>query len=319
MNNWTKKLLKWILLAIATVVVLIILFVAIVYTVNAVASKSEQKNIQHYGQTVMVDGKRMNVLIQGTGEQTIVLLPGFGTASPVLDFKPLIDQLTPNYRIVVVEPFGYGWSDVTDKPRAVDQITSEIHDALSQLNINNYVLMGHSIAGIYGLDYVNKYPHEVTAFAGIDTSVPTQPVEAMDTQTISLLEKSGFYRLLVNMNPAQIMTPPDVNEETKQQIKMITLHNMMNADIQSEAALLPANFNAVQRLQFPANLPVIFFLVKNDPEIQNWIPLHEEQIKHSTHAKIVPLDGTHYLHYTQSKAMAEELTDFLSKGHSEHR
>ncbi len=311
MKKWTKKLLKWLLLAIATMVVLIVLFVATVYTVNAIASKSEQKEIQHYGQAVTVDGKRMNVLIQGTGKQTIVLLPGFGTASPALDFKPLIDQLAPDYRVVVVEPFGYGLSDVTDKSRTVDHITTEIHQALSQLKINKYVLMGHSIAGIYGLDYVNKYPNEVTAFAGVDTSVPNQPTAAMDTQTLSLLEKSGFYRLLVKMNPAQIMTP-DVNEQTKEQIKLITLQNMMNTDIQSEAALIPDNFKAVQERQFPANLPVIFFLVKNEAEIQDWIPLHEEQIKHSTHAKIVPLEGKHYLHYTQSRTIAEDLRSFLS-------
>ena len=34
--------------------------------------------------------------------------------------------------------------------------------------------MGHSISGIYGIDYVNKYPNEVSAFVGIDSSVPTQ-------------------------------------------------------------------------------------------------------------------------------------------------
>ncbi|WP_411350214.1 alpha/beta fold hydrolase [Paenibacillus sp. WLX2291] len=309
-----RKLLKFMLIAIATIALLIVIFVATVYTVNVVASNSEQKQIQPYGQTVMVDGKKMNVLIQGSGTQTIVLLPGFGTAAPALDFQPLIAQLSPYYRVVVVEPFGYGLSDVTDKPRTVEQITNEIHAALSQLKIRKYVLMGHSIAGIYGLDYVNKYPKEVIAFAGIDTSFPTQPTDVMDTQTLSLLQTSGFYRFIVKLNPAQIMTP-NVDESTKQQIKMITLKNMMNANIQSEAQLLPTNFKSVQSLQFPQNLPVIFFLVQNDPEIKDWIPQHEAQIQSSKYAKIVPLEGTHYLHYTQSKTIAADLRDFLNGIH----
>lgn len=165
-----KRLLKFMLKAIAVVVVLIVIFLGTVYTVNVFASKSEQSKIQPYGQSVAVDGKNMNVMIQGEGKETIVLIPGFGTASPALDFKPLIDQLSSHYKVVVVEPFGYGLSDVTDKPRTVDNITNEIHEALQQLKINKYILMGHSISGIYGLDYVNKYPNEVTAFAGIDTS-----------------------------------------------------------------------------------------------------------------------------------------------------
>ncbi len=305
-----KRLLKFMLKAIAVVVVLIVIFLGTVYTVNVFASKSEQSKIQPYGQSVAVDGKNMNVMIQGEGKETIVLIPGFGTASPALDFKPLIDQLSPHYKVVVVEPFGYGLSDVTDKPRTVDNITNEIHEALQQLKINKYILMGHSISGIYGLDYVNKYPNEVTAFAGIDTSFPTQPTEVMDTESISILKKSGFYRLLVKLNPSQIMTP-DVDEATKEQIKMITLKNMMNPDIVSEAQSLPTNFKAVQGLQFPKNLPVIFFLVKDDPDIKNWTTQHEEQIKNSLHGKIVLLDGTHYLHYTQSKVMADDLKSFM--------
>jgi len=305
-----KKVFKFVLKAVAVIVLLIIFSLATIYIVNVVASKSEQSKIQPYGQSVAVDGKNMNVMIQGEGKQTIVLLPGFGTASPALDFKPLIDQLSPHYKVIVVEPFGYGLSDVTDKPRTVDNITNEVHEALQQLKINKYILMGHSISGIYGLDYVNKYPNEVTAFAGIDTSFPTQPTEVMDTKSVSILQKSGFYRLLVKLNPAQIMTP-DVDEATKEQIKMITLKNLMNPDIVSEAQLLPTNFKAVQGLQFSKNLPVIFFLVKDDPDIKNWTTQHEEQIKNSLHGKIVLLDGTHYLHYTQSKVMADDLKSFI--------
>jgi len=46
--------------------------------------------------------------------------------------------------------------------------------------------MGHSISGVYGLEYVNCYENEVSAFAVIDSSVPSQadyedelPMESM--------------------------------------------------------------------------------------------------------------------------------------------
>lgn len=57
----------------------------------------------------------MNVLIQGQGTETVVLLPGFGTGTPALDFKPLVEELSPFYKVVVIEPFGYGLSDITEK------------------------------------------------------------------------------------------------------------------------------------------------------------------------------------------------------------
>ncbi len=55
--------------------------------------------MQSYGQHVSVDGKQMNVSIQGQGEETVVILSGFGTAAPALDFKPLIAELSPYYKV----------------------------------------------------------------------------------------------------------------------------------------------------------------------------------------------------------------------------
>lgn len=53
------------------------------------------------------------------------------------------------------------------------------------------MLMGHSISGLYGLDYVNKYPDEVSAFVGLDSSVPTISEKKIDSsiiRTIKLLK-----------------------------------------------------------------------------------------------------------------------------------
>lgn len=78
-----------------------------------------------------------------------MILPGYETAVPALDFKPLISELTPYYKVVVVKPFGYGLSDQTEKERSTANIVSEIHEALQSLHIDRYILMGHSISGIY--------------------------------------------------------------------------------------------------------------------------------------------------------------------------
>ncbi|MET4563520.1 pimeloyl-ACP methyl ester carboxylesterase [Lysinibacillus parviboronicapiens] len=67
----------------------------------------------------------MNVLIQGQGEETVVLLPGLGTGTPALDFKPLVEELSPFYRVVVMEPFGYGLSDITEKERSTAHICDD--------------------------------------------------------------------------------------------------------------------------------------------------------------------------------------------------
>ncbi|HEY2491325.1 MAG TPA: alpha/beta hydrolase [Paenibacillus sp.] len=307
-----KKAFIIILKSLGAIAILIVLFLAIVFIVNIACNKSEQGKIEPYGQSVTVDGKNMNVLIQGKGEETVVLLPGYGTAAPALDYKPLVEELSPFYKVVVIEPFGYGLSDVSEKERSVDNMVSEIHEALQQLNINRYTLMAHSISGIYGLDYVNKYENEVSAFVGIDSSVPTQggTDDPFPTETYKLLKKSGFFRLLMKLTPDQLVTPT-VDDETREQIRMLTLKNTFNPNILSEGENFGPNFKAAENLTFPKNLPVIFFLQANDTETEGWIPLHEEQVKNSVHGKVMTFEGGHYLHHTRSKEIVENFRAYM--------
>ncbi|SFM09473.1 Pimeloyl-ACP methyl ester carboxylesterase [Paenibacillus sp. 1_12] len=309
-----KKLLVFMLKSIGALVAAIGLFIAIVFIADIISSKSEQGKIIPYGQSVLVDGKNMNVTIQGKGEETVVLLPGFGTAAPALDYKPLVDELSPFYRVVVIEPFGYGLSDVTEKERTVDNMVSEIHESLQRLHIDRYILMAHSISGIYGLDYVNKYENEVSAFVGIDSSVPTQggTDDPFPAETYKLLKKSGFSRLLMKLTTDQLITPT-VDDQTREQIRILTLKNMFNPNILSEGEHFISNFKAAVKLTFPTNLPVIFFLQANDTETEGWIPLHEEQIKNSVHGKVMTFEGGHYLHHTRSKEIEENFREFMNE------
>ncbi|MCL4097300.1 putative aminoacrylate hydrolase RutD [Bacillus altitudinis] len=307
-----KKLLKIMLIALCTILTVLVVFVASVYVVNLISNEREQGKIEAYGQKVLVDGKQMNVLIQGDGKETIVLLPGYGTASPVLDFKPLVKELSPYYRVVVIEPFGYGLSDDTDKVRTSQNIVDEIHECLQKLNIKKYTLMGHSIAGIYGLEYVNQYEKEVQAFVGIDTSVPKQETDELPVSSLQLLHQSGFYRLIVKMNPEQLVMPK-VDDQTKAQIKMLTFRNFLDESQASEAENFRNNFKNAQRLHFPKKLPVAFYLAdQTEKETPNWKPMHEELLKNVDHGKIVTFKGGHYLHHTKSKEIADDVREFLS-------
>ena len=155
--------------------ILLILVAALLIWIvlNNVMTAYEQKKYPAIGQLVEVDGKNMHVYTKGDGENTIVLLSGLGTAAPVLDFEPLINEMSKNNKIVVVELFGYGWSDLTHKERTVENIVEEIRTALKESNIEGpYILMPHSISGIYSMYYANKYPDEVRAVIGIDPTLP---------------------------------------------------------------------------------------------------------------------------------------------------
>ncbi|MEC0092194.1 alpha/beta fold hydrolase [Paenibacillus macquariensis] len=309
------KPLAIILKSLGAIAIAIVLFLAIVFIVNVICNKSEQGKIESYGQSVTVDGKNMNVLIQGKGEETVVILPGFGTAAPALDFKPLVEELSPFYKVVVIEPFGYGLSDQTEKERSTENIVSEIHEALQSLHIDRYILMGHSISGIYGLDYVNKYENEVSAFVGLDSSVPTiseRKIESSELETVKLLKKSGFSRLVMKLGTDPLAALP-YDDKTKEQMRMLLHKNMYNPSQLNEIENMYSNFKASENVTFPKNIPVIFFIQANHPATDRWIPGHKEQIKDSVYGKVMLLEDGHYLYRTKAKEIVKNLRGFMNE------
>ena len=167
-SRWGRRSLRIIGIAALAVLVLVLVSTA----ANAILSKREKSRFTPYGERVSVQGGAMNVWRNGHAGPTMVLLSGLGTAAPALDFAPLIRQLGA-YNVIVVEGFGYGYSDMNARPRTVQNITAELHDVLSKLGAQKpYILVGHSIAGFYTLSYAHQYPTEVSAVVGIDPTVP---------------------------------------------------------------------------------------------------------------------------------------------------
>jgi pimeloyl-ACP methyl ester carboxylesterase len=102
-----------------------------------------------------------------------VLLSGYGTPSPAVDFAPLIRELDA-FDVIAVEGFGYGYSDLDVPDRTIENITSELHEVLAKLHVDEpVILVGHSAGGLYARYYANAYPDEVSAVIGIDPMAAT--------------------------------------------------------------------------------------------------------------------------------------------------
>jgi len=230
----------------------------------------------------------------------------------VIDFTQLTEELAKDYQVVVVEPFGYGQSEDTKKERSVENLTKEIHTALSTLGIKEYHLMGHSISGVYSLEYIKEYPDEVKSFIGIDSSLPAQG-DADNNQEgmVRFLGKSGLYRLLVNASPDLLNVPP-VSKEQQEQFKEISLKNIGSDATTHEGKSMAENFKKTEAINYPKNLPVLYFLASEsvDPDDQ-WVPIHEKMIKNSEHSEIKIYEGSHYLHHTKAKEIANDVKAFL--------
>lgn len=282
----------------------------------------EQKSYPALDKLVEVDGKNMHVYTKGEGPNTIVLLSGLGTVAPVLDFEPLIDEMSKRNKVVVVEPFGYGWSDLTDKDRTVESLVQELRTALIKSNIQGpYILMPHSISGVYSMYYANKYPEEIKAIIGIDPTLPNA-LEYFDESVptmpkyMSYIAPTGIARLALNLSPEDFLPLADEGTYSEKNLKMtkiLSAQKGYNKNVVNEANEINNNIKKTRNLTFPSDMPVMIFTT-NDKKVnekgKSNITFYQSELRNVSLHKIVPLEGHHYLHWTQYKEMSKYVNEF---------
>ena len=307
------------LLRIFAVVALIVVGLGLVSTAaNGLLERQERASITPYGERMEIAGGSVNVYRNGHPGQPIVLLSGLGTAAPALDFAPLIRELG-DYDVIVVEGFGYGYSDMSASERTNKNISTEVHEVLGKLDLGRpYVLAGHSIAGFYMLDYANRYPNEVAAVIGIDPTVPAAtsgpvelPLQGMGLER--MLSITGVARAVLAVAPA--LGEPDGTAHTpdeRERIRLMTSWNLGNQAVADETARIGNNAADLRGVGYPDELPVLTFISEaGSPAASAKAEALENLLKNVKHHETVPLDGGHYLHWTQAKTMAESIRTFL--------
>lgn len=276
------------------------------------------------GRMVTVNGRRMHVYSEGTGGRRLVLLSGLGTPSPLLDFKPLIEALRGDDTVIVVEGFGYGWSDRTGRLRTVASIVDETRSALILAGLEPpYVLVPHSISGLYALYHANRYPREVEAVVGIDISVLAQYDEVKfghADSRIDLLRNLGIVRVAAALFPSLAQIPESggaYSREDLGSIRMVTCWQALNRTVIDEINQVEGNVAAVRGFSFPDALPVLLFVgvqaaTEEEKEfLKRWLAWQRDAVRNSACSRVVVLDAGHYLHRTCARQMAEEIHGFL--------
>ena len=105
------------------VIRLILLFfisVLLAVIINGIIKVGEIKNGyegEYKNMYPTIDGKAMNLYVSGSGEKTILIMPGFGVGNPEVYYKPIVSILDDKYRVVVVDYLGYGFSSENKKDR----------------------------------------------------------------------------------------------------------------------------------------------------------------------------------------------------------
>lgn len=301
----------------AAIVLASLLTLVLVSTItNTALTASEKSALAPYGERVALAAGDINVVRNGGTGPVLVLLSGFGTAAPGIDFAPLIRELDA-FDVIVIEGFGYGYSDLDVPERTVENITGEIHEVLRSLDVREPVILaGHSIGGLYTHYYANAYPGEVSGIIGIDPMVATtSSLEVGVPSTIeATLNSIGLVRLANALAPALVQPPGTAfTAEERERFAPMANWTFGNASVAEEWARLGANSTTAAAKPLPAGIPVLEMIasasIASDP---GWLENHERELAGVTTHQLELLDGGHYLHWTQAPAMGRLIAEFVS-------
>lgn len=301
------------------VVLAVLLLICFVY--HKIRLSEEEKILRQIGNSVDVGGNAMNVYTEGEGDVTLVFMSGGGTCSPVLDFKSLYSLLSDRYRIAVVEKFGYGFSDVSDKDRNIDSILEDTRTALTAAGVDApYILCPHSMSGLEALYWAQKYPDEVTAVIGLDMAVP-QYYEEMKInipimRLASFAAQIGVTRFIPNISESDAVKYGTLSEEEKELYRAVFYRRTATVTMINECEAVKGNASIVASGGVP-QLPMLLFISDGSGgtgfDKDTWRSIPKEYISQVQGGEYVELDCPHYVHDHEYAKISEDMAEFIEK------
>ena len=310
-----KKIMK---VVIVLVVGLIVALVAI-YINHRIQLNKEEVLRTPLGELVEVNGHQMSVYVEGNGDKTIVFMSGGGTCSPILDFKSLYTTLSDSYKIVVVEKFGYGFSEVVDKDRSIDSVLEDTRTALEKAGIEGpYVLCPHSMSGIEALYWAGQYPEEVEAIIGLDMAVP----KAYEDYKINMpmlkisqfAARVGITRFLPGISESDAMKHGTLTDTEKEIYRAIFYEKTATTTMLNEVKWIKENAEIVQNNEVP-QVPMLLFVSNGSGTGWNeeeWRGYQGSFLENVENGRLVSLDCPHYVHDYEYELISEEIKEFLT-------
>lgn len=288
----------------------------VVISIHYIQLKREESLRMPLGQLVEVDGHNMSVYSEGNGEKTLVFLSGSETPSPILDFKSLYSLLSDEYKIVVVERFGYGFSDVVDSPRDIVTILSETRAALTKAGIEGpYVLCPHSLSGLEALYWAQQYPDEVEMIIGLDMAVPEALIDFKDEVLLntirSFFTRTGWIRFLPLIRDMDCVKYGTLTEEEKDIAHAMMYYNFLNKTVLNEFKYIRQNAKTVGDGETP-QVPMLLF-VSSDKLKKEWSGYIQSYVSNVEKANIVQLDCPHYIHDYEYVRISEDIKKCLNE------
>ena len=293
--------------------VLVLLLASFIY--HRLALQREKASLNPMGQMVSVNGHDMSVFVKGNGPQTLVFLSGAGTASPILDFKDLYDGLSKQYKIVVVERAGYGYSEDTSKSRDVSEVLSETRQALAKAQVSGpYIILSHSMASLETLLWQEKYPSEIKAIIGLDWALPESYSQLRMHSQILRMARLGSQLGLLRYIPSRLYVPNEnLSSSDRRLYQRIAYRQILSQAMLNESLSVKENAKKVDA-KIDSQIPTLLLVSNGEGTSfskEEWRNYAARFAKDQKNIELTFYDAPHYLYHYQTTEVVAKIEDFI--------
>ena len=285
------------------------------FTYHRLALQREKVSLKPMGQMVSVNGHDMSIFVKGEGAQILVFLSGAGTASPILDFKDLYDGLSKQYKIVVVERAGYGYSEDTSKSRDVSEVLSETRQALAKAHVSGpYIILSHSMSSLETLLWQEKYPSEIQAVIGLDWALPESYLQLRMHSQILRMARLGSQLGLLRYLPSRLYMPNEnLSSSDRRLYQRIAYRQILSQAMLNESLSVKENAKKVTS-SIDSHIPTLLMVSDGEGTVfsqEEWRHYATRFAKDQEKIELTFYDAPHYLYHYQTKEVVAKIEDFI--------
>ena len=329
-----KRALK---LLTGAILALVVLLVATGAIYEQVARRSAMKEFPPPGKMVEVDGRLMQMDCRGSGSPTVVLesgLDGLGS----LSWAPVHDSLAALTRTCSCSRAGIMWSEPAPGPFDVAKSMGRLRAALKAAGETPpFVMVGHSIAGPYLMEFTHLYPADVVGLVLVDPSHPDQKARFREATGKSMPEPPAIIDVMAALSWTglpRILTRPSAGASPIQR-EINAFAPLSARGVVAEGKAADATVATVKDLHDLGDRPLVVLTAmaplpdamlkvagitreQADKFQAAWKAMHDDEASWSTRGRneLVP-DATHYIHQLRPNVVigaVREVVDSVRAG-----
>jgi pimeloyl-ACP methyl ester carboxylesterase len=283
------------------------------------------------GKLVKVGDKSLHFYRLGGGGPAVILESGWG--GTWLDWNAIQSRIAQFTTVCSYDRLGLGWSDHTDRPQTREEVARRLHSLLSESAIQGpYVLVGHSLGGIYVRAFAGLYPDEVAGIVLIDSSheqdslrrtLPASQEEAIrkrraDLEPGAVLEPFGVVRLFVPLAGDMDAMPLDADQKRAllaTWYRTGAIRSLLYEDQAAESELArpqpPERLGAIPLVVLTAareGRGVRYSKEELPEQVQGWLDLQDDLARLSSRSgHIIAEHSGHYIHHDEPELVIDAI------------